>query len=1118
MNNFNLEKIGKRYLTIITAISFLLMGCDAFLGDAFKGESSFSEEDTTEYASISGWLSDNDTGAAIVGATVTAFYERTVKTATSDSGGFWYMNDIPYGRDMDAADTANTISVIVSAPGYVGGSQTAELFSVNSWGFTAQSLKWGSSVLHQVAMGTGSFSQADAVANERYYLADNTSNIDINFNMAIDTLYSDNSSGNFFEMFDSSGTSLAFSGSWNTGKTTYTIDPTSDFTCDSVGQGNTPGTYHRIRLINEVRSYTEASIIKHINDGAYFDFRVICGTFGSLLASSTPALAPSADSGSSYQFDSMGVDVLSASGDVTSAASGNRDIWLSWSPVSGAASYKVYYINTGLGAATGSVWLDTGVSPTIDETGSTVVVTINPVYNANYMGDSEMLSGESVKFVVTAINSDGMESAIGSTTPLTITDTKGPSLSSVTVSNPSSANSEYNSATVSRSLGLGFNEPMKTSLGDDIVTLTKSGNNISSISETGTWGYDNTSSWGDSDLGVTFAVPSTTLSEAVYSSTTLIKVASTSTFLVGDVIGILDNASTPVRVNGTIADVNSSDNILTVGAMAPSANYAFPSGASVLLVNRAGLTAYRTTTAANAQQGLTTLTVASATNFYAGQTLNIVNLDDDGAFDSGDDTSVTISSISGTTFTLTAALARDIPSGSLVIDNSATFAEPAPRNAVDYRSYTEEVIFDTSTASTTIRSTGEYDDTQDTVILVTAEAGFGVDDFVKIAASSASTTLNGSDNETTLDTSLTVASTADFREGDIVIIHGEAISLTVTDDGGTGDNHTLRNSTVWAAAGDNFSFSSGQQIFNGDAITLTDAAVTTTLAANVDRSATTMSISLTSTAGLAEGQDLIINDGSEAADNVTITSIVSASAVTVENILADTTEPYLAGAKVTRAAITETCTVDAGGSSTTIALCSNMSSAVSDAITATVKRAFEKETVSDVASATVLTLAAAPSDPHPTGTSVTLLSFPETRKITAVGTYSLTLDSALVYPHHGGAAVTKAATAEVEFGAGEMDTVLVGDVVIVDKDSSATTVLDRIDATVASINTGKATVVLTPVTSTTSIVTVDGDNASFTFMGDAVKVTGAQDSSGNAQQTGYARYANMGSATNGVDL
>ena len=58
------------------------------------------------------------------------------------------------------------------------------------------------------------------------------------------------------------------------------------------------------------------------------------------------------------------------------------------------------------------------------------------------MGDSEMTGGESVKFVVTAINSDGMESAIGSTTPLTITDAKGPYLSEVTVTNSTTANSE----------------------------------------------------------------------------------------------------------------------------------------------------------------------------------------------------------------------------------------------------------------------------------------------------------------------------------------------------------------------------------------------------------------------------------------------------------------------------------------------------------------------------------------------------------------------------------------------------------------------------------------------------------------------------------------------------
>ena len=185
-----------RYLISVVAISFLLISCEQFLGDAFKSKNVLNE-DNTGYASISGWLSDNDTGAAITGATVTAYYEKTVKTATSDSSGFWYMNDIPYGRDMDAADNMHTVMVVVSAAGYVGGSQSAELFSVNSWSFGALDLKWGSSVLHQVALGTGSFSQTDTVANERYYLADNTSNIDINFNMAIDTAYTDNSSRSF---------------------------------------------------------------------------------------------------------------------------------------------------------------------------------------------------------------------------------------------------------------------------------------------------------------------------------------------------------------------------------------------------------------------------------------------------------------------------------------------------------------------------------------------------------------------------------------------------------------------------------------------------------------------------------------------------------------------------------------------------------------------------------------------------------------------------------------------------------------------------------------------------------------------------------------------------------
>ena len=1141
-----MRKTGKRaitkYLIGFIAISFLLMGCEAFLGDSLKSNSNTSTTAPDEeimYATISGVLTDNTTSNPVIGATVTAYYSNGVQTTTTDSDGWWYLMDIPYRTfDVDKNDDDMTgaeyrlVRVKYTRSNYDVGTATVNLWGHVTSTITRLALKWSSNVIHSNTttaypnLATTSYDQEDGVATQSYYLPDNSSNITVNFNMPIDTDWVGTS---IFELMDPDGTLAAHSGSWSADYQTFTVNPTSNLTCTNRLR------YHRLRLIRRIRTWDDSaetdSYLHFMDSDKYIDFRVLCDAVPSLLATSTPQLAPTEDSAISYSFDSMGVDSLDASGDVAVAASGNTDFWATWSHVSGAVKYRLYIANVGVesddfdtdtnstqGEDQRTNWFDTGLTPVINEIEATVRVNVTGLYSANYMGDSKLLDGESVRFVATAIDQDGFESPIGSTTPLTITDAKGPSLSTVTVSTPASANSEMNSATVSRSLTLNFNEEMKTTLGDDNVTLTKSGNNISSITETGAWLYSDRTTWIDSDLVVTFALPSTTLSEAVYASTTLLKVASVSTFLVGDIIGIMDGASTPARVNGTIADVNSVDNILTVSAMAPTANYMFASGASVLLVKRAGLTAYRTTTAANAHQGSTTMTVASATNFYVGQSLQIINLDDDGDFDAADNTNVTISAISSTTFTLSAALARDIPTGSLVIDGSDAFAEQAPRAALDYTgTRTEEIIFEASTASTTIRSTGEYADNQSTVILVTDESGFGVGDFVKIAASSASTTLNGSDNDS--DTSLTVASTADFREGDTIIIHGEVISLTVTDDGGSGDNHTLRNATVWAAADDNFSFSSGQQIFNGDAITLTDAAVTTTLAADVARTTTgATSISLTSTAGLAEGQDLIIYDGVDPADNVTITAIASASAVTVTGLVVDTKQPYLSGAKVTRAVVTDTCNVDAGAASTTIAMCDDQTEAFSDSMTATVNRAYETRTVDNVTSSTVLTLDTTPSAPHSTGASVTLRSFPETRKINAVGTYSLTLNSALVFAHHTGAAVTKAATGEVEFGDNEVNTVLVGDVVIIDKDGSATTVLDRIDTTVLSIDTELSRLILSPVTSTTSIITIDGDNASFSFMGDAVKVTGAQDSNGNAQQTDYARYGNLGSATDGVDL
>ena len=74
---------------------------------------------------------------------------------------------------------------------------------------------------------------------------------------------------------------------------------------------------------------------------------------------------------------------------------------------------------------------------------------------------------------------------------------------------------------------------------------------------------------------------------------------------------------------------------------------------------------------------------------------------------------------------------------------------------------------------------------------------------------------------------------------------------------------------------------------------------------------------------------------------------------------------------------------------------------------------------------------------------------------------------------------------------------------------------DRIEGTIAAVVSGNGGTgdtpyaVITPNTATTEIITIDANNANVKIITDAVKVTGAQDSSGNAQQTNYGRYAGL---------
>jgi hypothetical protein len=1367
------------------ALTAALAACQPFEGDTTNIN---TPDQNIMYASISGQLIDNTSitngsggstdDGGIAGATVTALTGTGLLTTTTDASGYWYFTNIPYRARLDNSSEVPTdrgVTVAASHDAYDRQSVYMPLWGHWQASMSAKSLKWRSNVVH----GTGntsraeSYSQGDTNAHITYYLSDNTSNITVSFNMPVDTSYA--TDDQVFELYDPAGNLVSFAGSWDSGQTTYTVDPADSLTCTKqiFDRSDISDSYefYRLRLIKEVRSFNYSTIIRGLDGGNFIDFRVLCDVHGELLVSVTPQLAPELDSTSgisSYRFDANGVHYLNASGDFLGGI--NTSFTLKWPAVNGAYSYRLYFRmfdkwdrNDWTQWASAKTEGAAPSDPEISENDGEVRVTVSGLFG---LTGFDLDRGKEVQFVATAINADGMESPIGSTTPLTIEDEHGPSLNNATVSAGTTVNSEYASATFMRELTLDFTEDMDTS-SDASITLTKVGNNVASVSENGIWGWNDRSTWEDSALVVALNVPSTTLDGDILTASSVLKVTSTSTFLVGDTVRVLDTSG--LGVDGTIQDIHTENNqIFLTGNLTPTSGYKFADGATVYLVDRSGLTAWRTTLAgSNPQQGQDTINVSDATGFFAGQSLVIYNVGNDGNYSSTDTTSVTISSISGNALTLTAQLPRDLQSGSLVLDGSALYAEPAPRSETNAGPSTEEVIWDTSTASTTIRSTSEYNDANPTVILVDSTVGtssdttnFEAGDWVTIAASTASTTLNGNDNAS--DAKVTVASTADFREGDKVVIHGEVVSVTLTDDhpgtldgdntlrngtsngaspftlivnddGGSGDNHTLRSAsatsllfsggdlsdprkhvvdgatvtftdaavsttlnasmtsasdnlsltstlglaegqtltlssaalstttsvtdnlsagvdnltvastagmafgqkltldngthtatrtidavpnaiTVTLAAGTAINMSSGNtvtrgafsdnvtiasiasasnvdisgnnfsdngthafgatvtraeiefsvtadfapgtnasddnvtwsavssgtqddlsdavvitvedspwymlainggtQVLDGDSVSISDAEVVTTLAATVARDQASDNISLASTAGLAVGQSLKIFDGADAEDTVTITGINSTTSVEVSGITTDTTEPYFSGARVVREAVTINDTV-AADSTTSLFLDSPQTNSISNAATVTVTRPYLEMTVDNVTSATVLEFTGTPAAPHRSGAAVTLVSYPEVREITAVGTYSLTLNSALDYSHHTGAAVTKVATGLAEFSGGAVDNVLVGDVVVIDLDGNSTTTLDRIEGEVLQVLTQEALVRIRLTNTTTDVITDDASTDSrFYFLGDAVKVTGASDGSGNAQQTGYGQYNNLNTGDN----
>ena len=243
-----------RLLMLLLSTSIIFMGCEAFLGDSFKGDETVVMEPDIHmnYGSISGVLTDNVTSYPIAGATVTAFYSGGAKTTTTDSEGWWYLTDIPYkyfdtepdGDGGSSGTDFRMVQIKYTHKNYQTDTATVELYGHVTSSIGRNVLRWTSNVIHHHTTSTmiettSNYDQEDNVATKGYYLPNVGSNITVTFNMDMDRDWIGNSP---FELFDADNNLVAISGSWSSA-TTFTIDPTSELTCTDKLD------YHRLRVI-----------------------------------------------------------------------------------------------------------------------------------------------------------------------------------------------------------------------------------------------------------------------------------------------------------------------------------------------------------------------------------------------------------------------------------------------------------------------------------------------------------------------------------------------------------------------------------------------------------------------------------------------------------------------------------------------------------------------------------------------------------------------------------------------------------------------------------------------------------------------------------------------------
>lgn len=1112
---------GFALLAIYLCMSFNLVGCknglsvaDSVLASTdvqFSGGRRLSTSGRT-MAQVG---SDSDALTFLPGVSILAIVDGVTYRAMSSPEGGFAIREVPMRPATDntsISDNLATVVLYIEKPGWIFDGDTVTPGNQNwvsvkidshlidtSGNFhvdlgplklTQSSLKVMSSLVKSSTvlpnLWLGSNTSVGTTGMDEVYMRDVDSQITLTFNMPVDVTYNTN----FVEIFDTSGRPHSFIGTWDATGMVYTIFP------DTLTASNDDSQRWQLRIARPVRAFDTVYATRKELDKVSFSLQVLNSNRNTLLTAAAPSLAPELDGSgyTGYDFDSgiiykSGYQAGVNSIDVVTSGTSVCIVWNQSQAATNLNEYRIYarspYKAFGSWNDVTASWLP------LNYMGDGRAYACNSSLYSSLAYSAALQKSDRIQLVVTPVDKDGNEGAISAVaTPLTISDNWGPSLSSGSWSKTYTGNEPdeyFNSAPTGR-MTLNFSEAMDPWTATQLGAVSSLSGLMSSV--TGTQFKLTSTTSADVKIAYSMQKLDTTLSSTARTGDTSIQLTSIAGLKKGYILKLYDS-SLNLSEDVTIASIKSLENIIILSS---GLSNSYPENSIVrLTLGEAGHSLFVTSTSGDAYSNATTLRVLDGSKFIPNQVIKVYLNDEEGTPSLLG--SYTVLTASTNTLTLTSKLGRLIPSGSFVVDSSlsASIVEPQPRAASSTFTPAADLEWLGATTNTTlaINNFARTPDAQTANILVNSTNNLSINDVVTVDASSVSATSGLTTKAIPSNTSLSIG-THSFLVGDTVRL--------------TPPNVSSNLSASVLAGSTSLDLDLPVTIVQSETVTIIDPAFETTLTSAFANGSS--SITVSGASGIVQGQTIVIDSGVESSESKTVSS-VSGNTITLSSSLSN---KHGLNGRVTRLQLTESKTASADITNATTLTVGSLTNPYSINAYISIQRNYADYQVSAISATTLTISSIAANVYYPVGTSVTLLSYPETRRITAINGNILTLSAALSYSHRLGANVTKGSqyTMQISSPSTTMASWIVGDTVVCDSLSSTTGAnKDRFELTLAAMDSSQGLATLIP----TRPGLITTTNLSCIEMGDAIKIQGVLDSNGQAIRTTWGNKINLNSGT-----